>query len=180
MINEKWRFSMDFYKFWEILNEQKGIKNEWDPNEPDEGPEDHVDYPSASGAYEMTIPLKFEKGVFRDLNDGRTFPPIPHPPLNNIIENPEDTYTLETRIAASGYYIPGNDQGGGFSRDDEFRGEPSVEIDGFHITNDRTKKTVDVPTNLIEDKVIGTTGRQKSTYEVDIDLNGDKIEISVR
>lgn len=171
---------MDFYKFWEILNEQKGIKNEWDPNEPDEGPEDHVDYPSASGSYEMTASLKFEKGVFHDLSDGRAFPPIPYPPLNSIIENPEDTYTLDTIILASGYYTPGNDHGGGFSRDDEFYGEPTVEIDGFFITNDRTKKEVNVPSSLVEDKIIATTGRQKATYEVDLDLNGDKIEISVR
>ena len=169
--------SVSFYRFCQIL-EGKELK-EWDPNEPDERPEDHADYPMAHGSYDLTASLRFEKGVFHDTSNEKAFPPIPYPPLEAIVGGPEDTYTLESRVVVSGHYIPGNDHGGGFSRDDEFHGEPAVEIDGFTITNDRTKKSAEIPSGLVEDKIIGTTGTQRATYRVDFELNGRKIEVSV-
>jgi hypothetical protein len=167
---------MDFYKFWQIINESKGIKNEWDPNEPDEGPEDHMQFNSAGGELEKIFQLVFKNGVFHDAHDGRVFPPIPYPQLQTIIGNPEDTYTMEVRIVASGDYIPGWDAGGGNSEDDRLHGEPSVEVDWTYIENDRTKKSVGIPSELIQDKVVGVVG-SKATYQVDYDLRGGKIDL---
>lgn len=169
---------MDFYKFWQIINESKGIKNEWDPNEPDEGPEDFLELETSSGEHEMKVQLVFKNGAFHDAEDGRAFPPIPYPPLQSIIGEPNDTYTMETRIVASANYIPGWDAGGGSTKDDELYGDINWELDGTLIENDRTKKSVGIPNNFMEDKVIGYGS--KSTYKLDLDFMGRKIAISVR
>jgi hypothetical protein len=49
---------MDFYKFWQIL---EGKLNEWDPNEPDEGPESEYDAPSAHGDEEVEREASFSR-----------------------------------------------------------------------------------------------------------------------
>lgn len=166
---------INFHRFMQIINESKGI-NEWDPNEPDEGPD--MEYPRASGEHEMAVKLVFRNGIFYDADDDRSLPPIPHPQIQSIIGDPEDTYTMQVRIVASEDYEPGYDAGGGTSQNDRFLKEPGIEIDGATIENDSTKKQIRIPSELIKDKIVGETG-SKAAYQVDYEIKGGKIEFRV-
>lgn len=168
---------MDFYKFWEILN-NKNLKNEWDPNEPDEGPEDYAEYPTADGSYEMNIQLSFKNGAFYDPQAGKSWPVLPFSPLQTVIGLPEDTYSASGTVLISGTYKPGYDYGGGDAESDEPWGDPNIEIDSFFITNNRTEKSIQVPSNLIEDKIVGIN--KPGVYSVDYDFNNGKYDIVVK
>lgn len=161
---------VDFYRFWQIL--------EWDPNEPDEGPEDHVSYAHAHGDHEFSSQLVFRNGVFYDVERERAFPMIPQIFIKDVLGSPEDTYTLETRVLVSLDYTPGWDAGGGNSQSDEMHRDPEVEIDGFFITNDRTGKSVDLDSKAMLDKIIGEG--DQVIYRVEHDWNGgDRVDVSV-
>jgi hypothetical protein len=166
---------INFHRFMQIINESKGI-NEWDPNEPDEGPESN--YESTWGEHEIIVNLTFKNGTFHDIDDNRSLPPIPHPNIQTIIGSPGDTYTMKVRIVASGEYAPGYDAGGGNSENDKFHGEPKMEVDGASIENDMTKKSIDIPSNLIQDKVVGEFG-SNAAYQVAYEVRGGKIEFEV-
>lgn len=165
---------MDFYRFWQILDNI----NEWDPNEPDEGPEDHVEYDHAHGDFEFTSQLVFKNGVFHDVDKDRSFPVIPMPFIKDVVGSPDDTYTVETRVIVSLDYIGGWDAGGGDSQPDRIYGDPEVEIDGFWITNNRTGKSVNLDSKATLDKIISED--EGSIYQITHDWGGgDRVTVYV-
>lgn len=166
---------MDFYKFWQILESNK--LNEWDPNEPDEGP-DPIEYPRACGQRDFQSSLKFRNGVFHDVKTNKSWPPISFPKLQEIIGDPEDTYTMDSTIYVCSDYNPGYDYGGGDAYGPELHGDARLEIEFFEIKNDKTKKALDdIPISFVEDKIIGI--QDNVVYKVEYDLNKGKLEVWV-
>lgn len=166
--------SVNFYKFWCIL---EGIKNEWDPNDPDEGPKDFADpYPTARGEHQMSIRLSYENGMFHDEENNKSFR-LDHPALNAIIGEPGDFYNLETTVYVQVGYKPGYDHGVGDASGDEEVGRPLLDLEGFYITNERTGKQVLIPDSLVLNKIVGMEG--DPAYKVDYSFYNGKVRVTV-
>lgn len=154
---------MDFYKFCKIL---ENVKNEWDPNEPDEGP-DPPEYPNTCGQVHFQALLGFKNGAFYDLKNNKSWPPISFPKLQEVIGDAQDTYTLTSEISACSDYDPGYDYGGGDAKGVELVGEPTFDVEYFEIKNNKTKKSVeDIPVEFIQDKIIGINN---TVYKIECD-----------
>jgi len=168
---------MDFYKFWQILD---GKLNEWDPNEPDEGPDD--EYPRAGGDGEVERELKFENGTFVDIQSNKKWPAIiMDPKLSAVIGEPGDTYNMFARVSASLNYTPGQGEMGnpdGFGP--EPAGEPELETEELVITNNRTGQSTDLSRNPVayNGKIFSTY--MGSVYAVDWDFHNGKVSLHIK
>jgi hypothetical protein len=176
---------MDFYKFWQIL---EGKLNEWDPNEPDEGP-DH-ELPRASGDGEIERELRFENGTFVDLNSNKAWPPVIDPKLNDVIGEPGDTYEMFARLSGQMSYVPGQgEMGNPDSRGPEVQegDSPEIEVEELWITNKRTGKQADLSRNPVAAvrNLIGQKSKlfalySGGVYNIDWDFHNGKVSLSIK
>lgn len=164
---------VDFYKFWCILEDLR----EWDSNDPDEGPKDHMEDSSIRGEIDMRVRLGYRNGAFYDMDNNKSWPMINYPALQGVVGVPDDVYTLETRVIVIAKVVPGYDRGGGFSKMDELMGAPVLDVDGFVIRNERTGEEVNVPDIFVLNKIVGIVGNP--VYRVDYDLNGEELDVRV-
>lgn len=165
--------SVNFHRFWEILEAgtpwNQRPENSADfkyhyGGEPGEDYEPHM----VHGAEELQRKLNFSNGSFVDVEAETKLPTISLPEVQNVIGEPDDTYTLSTRIVVSGELT-----------DDGIDHENvQYEVDGFDIVNDRTGKRMQVPDNLVREKIVGMSGSQ-TTYQINYDLDGGKIKVAV-
>jgi len=178
---------MDFYKFWQILD---GKLNEWDPNEPDEGPGSDYDPPTAGGEGELERELRFENGVFVDAQSNKKWPAVMDPKLNSVIGEPGDTYEMFVRIGGQVPYDPGyvNHLDPSDAEDDKVH-EDSLELDveEFWITNKRTKNHIDLSRNPVASVNHYVSSKSHlfslysgGVYNLDWDFYNGKVSVHIR
>lgn len=163
-------------KDFERLRKGKELK-EWDPNEPDEGPESEFEYDQAVGEKEIQARLAHRDGRFHDLDRGKDWPQMSHPSLQAILGRPDDSYTMRARVSVAVEYTKGLDYGGGDARGDEEARQPELYVEEFSIANDKTGKEADLPVELARG-VIGFS--PASVYLVDYDFHHGKVSINVK
>jgi hypothetical protein len=172
---------MDFYKFWQILD---GKLNEWDPNEPDEGPDN--ERPSAVGEGELERELRFKNGVFVDAQSNKKWPAIMDPKLNSVIGEPGDTYEMFVRISGQMSYTPGD----GSMGDPDGRGpevnegdSPDIEVEELFITNKRTGEQVDLsrsPEASVNNRSLLFKLYSGGVYNLDWDFHNGKVSVHIQ
>lgn len=137
--------------------------------EPGEDNEPHI----VTGEYELKRRLHLSGGQFRDGETGRRLPGLDASSLGGVVGSPDDTYTLDSRILVS-VELTGSEERPLMSHE-------QYDIDGFHITNDRTGESVGLPEDAVRDRIVGLAGGPHgAAYAIHFELESpSKLDVTV-